>query len=294
MESNPASRRLREAPPRHLNLFTKATVLFGGFLQQFGWLFFIFGSFFCWIFIPLTMVDFWPETGVERQEIKGEIVSVEITSATINNSAVYSCLYTFEVNGERYTGKGFAPGQKYQSGDEIAILYNTADPGDSRAPGLERSLFPPWSLLVLIFPLTGLAFIIYSLKNNWKAVKLLQNGTFTRGKLVNKEMTNTKINNLPVYKFEFEFNVGRMAHTAVCKTHLSQLVEDEEQEIILYDNFNPDYNVVYDAEGIMPAITEDGELKTPSLFAAAYLLLPLSGIGLNLLFLWTGFNIFNW
>jgi hypothetical protein len=62
----------------------------------------------------------------------------------------------------------------------------------------------------------------------------------------------------------------------------------EEQEIILYDPFNPAYNVVFDAAPNMPAITARGELKPASLWKAVYLILPLLGTALNLYFIGKG------
>lgn len=285
METNPASRQLRDLPPRNIDLFTKATVLFGGFTQQFGWIFFTMGSLFSWIFLPLSTVKFWFEFGKKWQETPGSIVTAEPTNSSVNNVAVYSYLHSFELNGERYTGKSFTTGQQYQGGEEVIIRFDANNPHDSYVVGSDRAVFPAFVLFVLIFPLIGLGFIVHSLVNNWKVIRLLEIGEFTRGKLVSKEPTNVQINKQPVFKYRFGFEAGGKTHYATCKTHQGWLVEDEGREIILFDRFNPDYNFVFDAAGNMPAITEDGMLKTASPGKVLYLLLPLMGIGLNLYFL---------
>ena len=289
MENKPASRRLRDLPPRRIHLFTKATILTGGFFQQFGWIFFTMGSLFSWIFIPASTVKFWFEFGKKWQETPGKIVASEQTNSSVNDVTVYSYLHSFELNGERYTGKSFTAGQQFQDGEEATIRYDANNPGDSYVAGTDRAVFPAFVLFVLIFPIVGLAFIIYSLLSNWKAVKLLEIGEFTRGKMTSKEDTNTVVTindkSYRVFKYHFEFDAGGKAYDATCKTHQGWLVEDEEREIILYDRFNPDYNFVFDAVANVPAISEEGMLEAASPGKMLYLLLPLLGIGLNLYFL---------
>jgi hypothetical protein len=289
MEPNPSSRHLRDLPPRSIGLFTKATILFGGFLQQFGWIFFVMGSLFSWIFIPASTVRFWFEFGKDWKETPGKIISAEPTNSAVNDVTVYRYLHSFEVNGVRFTGKSFTTGQQYQGGEEVNIRYDANNPGDSHVAGSDRAVFPAFVLFVLLFPLVGLAFIVTSVRNNWKAVKLLEIGEFTRGKMVSKEATGSevKINNnrYPIFKYSFEFEAGGKTRTAICKTHQGWLVEDEEREIILYDRFNPDFNLVYDAAANVPAISEYGMLKPASFGKVLYLLLPLAGIALNVYFL---------
>lgn len=295
MHENPSARTLRDLPPRSINILTKATVLFGGFLQQFGWIFFVMGSLFSWIFIPMSSVKYWFEFGKQWEKAPGKIVSAEPTNSSVNNQTVYQYLQSFEVNGHRYTGKSFTVGQDYQGGEEVTIEYDAHNPSDSHVEGTRRAVFPAFVLFVLIFPLVGLGFILSAIRQNLKAIKLLSIGEFTRGTMCSKEATNStiKINNntYPVYKYSFEFQAGGRTHSAICKTHQSWLVEDEEREIILYDKYNPDLNVVFDAAGNMPAIKEDGMLATPDMGKLIYLALPLIGIGMNLYFLFFPLNL---
>ncbi len=288
MQTNQTARTLRDLPPRSIGLYTKAIVLFGGFLQQFGWIFFVMGSLFSWIFIPMSTVKYWFEFGKKWEKAAGKIVSAEPTNSAVNDELVYQFLHSFEVNGQRYTGKSYSVGQDFQAGQEVSIEYNAKDPKESRVEGAERAIFPAFVLFVLIFPLVGLGFILHSIRQNLRAIKLLEIGEFTRGTMCSKEATNSTvtINNqrYPVYKYSFEFDAGGRTHSAICKTHQAWLVEDEEREIILFDKYNPDFNVVFDAAGNMPNITEDGMLATPGIGKAVYLLLPFIGIAMNLFF----------
>ncbi len=289
MNENPTTRHLHELPPRQVGLYAKAIVLSGGFLQQFGWVFFCMGSLFSWIFIPMSDVKYWFEFGKEWKEVPGKLVTAEPTNSAVNEEVVYQNLHAFELDGQRYTGKSFTVGADYSGGEDVTIRYDAKNPTDSHVAGSRRAVFPAFVLFVLIFPLVGLAFIVHAIRQNLRAIKLLEIGSFTRGKKTTKESTNSavKINNrtYPVYKYGFEFEAGGKCHTATCKTHQAWLVEDEEREIILYDQFNPDFNVVYDAAGNMPRITEQGTLAAPGIGKAVYLILPLVGIGINALFL---------
>lgn len=257
-------------------------------MQQFGWIFFVMGSLFSWLFIPSSTVRFWFEFGKKWQETPGKIVATEPTNSKVNEVTVYSYLHAFELDGKRFTGKSYTTGQQFQEGQEVTILYDLNNPNDSHVSGSKRAIFPAFVLFVLIFPLVGLAFIIHSMRHNLKAIKLLEIGEFTRGKMIAKEATGgeIKINNrrYPIFRYSFGFDAGGKTHVANCKTHQGWVVEDEELEIILYDRFDPDFNFVFDAAANMPAITEDGMLKAASPGKVLYLLLPLMGIGLNLFF----------
>ena len=288
----PANRHLHDLPPRRINLFTKATVLCGGFFQQFGWIFFCMGSLFAWLFVPASDVRFWFEFGKEWKETPGKVVTAEPTNSAVNDQVVYSYLHSFELDGQRFTGKSFSVGQQFREGQEVSVRYDAVNPSDSHVAGSRRAVFPAFVLFVLLFPLVGLGFIVHSVRQNLRAVQLLEIGDFTRGVMKSKEATGSvvKINNTtyPVFKYQFGFEAGGKQHTATCKTHRGWLVEDEEREIILYDRFNPGFNLVFDAAPNMPSISGQGTLEPAPLRHAVYLLLPLAGVALNLFFLWWG------
>ncbi len=291
MEST--ARQLHELPPRQISLFTKAAILFGGFLQQFGWIFFVMGSLFAWIFIPPSTVRFWFEAGKDWKEVPGKVVTSEPTNSSVNDQTVYRYLHSFEVNGQRFTGKSFTPGQRYQGGEEVTIRYDAKDPSkQSHILGSDRAVFPAFVLFVLIFPLVGLGFIVHSIRQNAKAIKLLEIGEFTRGAICSKEATNStvKINNntYPIFKYIFEFEANGRTQNATCKTHQAWLVEDEQREIILYDKYNPEFNLVFDAAPNMPNISEQGTLEPAGFGKVVYLALPLVGIAMHLYFIWNG------
>ena len=243
------------------------------------------GSLFAWIFISASEVKYWFEPGKDWQEVPGKVVSAEPTNSSVNDEVVYRYLHSFELEGNRYTGKSFSTGQQYQGGEQVTIRYDARHPSESYVLGTDRAAFPAFVLFILLFPLIGGAFIVQGLRQNLKTIKILEIGECTRGKLVSKVATSVKINDSPVYKYEFEFEADGKQHIATCKTHQGWLVEDEKREIILYDRFNPDFNVIFDAAPNMPGISAQGMLETPSIGKAVYLLLPLLGLGINAFFL---------
>ncbi len=289
---HPETRNLSDPAPREVGLFTKATVLFGGFMQQFGWIFFTLGSLFSWLFIPLSDVRYWFESKRNWAEVPGRIIAVEPANASVNEQPVYRYGHAFELEGKSYTGSSYTYGEHYLVGDEVVIKYRIKVPEVSYVQGARRSVFPAFVLFVLIFPAAGLAFIIPSLRQNWKAIRLLESGVFTRARMTAKEDTNSsvKINNTtyPVYKYTFEFSAAGKTFTATCRTHQGWKVEDEDQEIVLYDRFNPAYNIIYDAVANMPDISSRGVLEPVSAWRAVNLVLPVLGIGLNAYFIFKG------
>jgi hypothetical protein len=289
--TSPEMRHLAEPAPRHVDLFTQATILCGGFMQQFGWVFFAIGSLMAWLFIPASEARFWLEPRGGWQEAPGTIISFESTNASVNDQLVYKYQHVFDLDGRVYTGSSYSLGQPYQVGEEVTVRYRSKAPEVSHIPGTQRAIFPPFVLLVLIFPLVGLGFIIPATVRNLKAIWLLKRGAFTRGKIVGQEYTNATvtINNVayPVYKYYFEFSVGGRTHTATCRTYQDWKVEDEEEEIILYDRHNPSNSLVFDAAPNMPPIVR-GRLRPAPPGKAVYLILPLLGIGINLWFYWYG------
>jgi hypothetical protein len=149
---------------------------------------------------------------------------------------------------------------------------------------MSTSTFPAVVLFVVIFPLLGLGFLIFGLRSNIKALKLLINGTFSKGKMIAKEATGTRINNNTVFKYIFEFEAtGGMKYQAKCATHQVWRVEDEDLEIILYDPSYPENAVVLDAIPTAPQINSLGHFEPASPSAATVFILPVISIVLNLI-----------
>ncbi len=277
-------------PPRRVPWLVRSQVLFGGFMNQFGWLFFGFGLIFVWIFglnadlssllIPLRTME----------TAEGMVLRVEETSATVNETPVYAYTYIFRVESleQEFQGSSYSTGRQFEPGWIVTIEYARSNPEVSRIHGMRQAIFGPWVLcLVFIFPLIGLVFIIVGLRNGFKANRLLANGQIAWGQLKAKEPTSTTVNDQPVYKLTFEFQADDGAiYEVVAKTHLPHLLEDEAEEQVLYNPRRPAYAVLLDQLPGSPDLDELGYIHPASLRSGV---LPLLLPGLTLLIHGTAF-----
>lgn len=135
------------------------------------------------------------------------------------------------------------------------------------------------ALLCLIFPLIGGILVGITLKQNFKAIDLITNGKFARGKVVSKTPTNVKINEQTVYAYSVEFTAdnGR-SYTVTGKTHHTHLVEDEPEERVLYLPSDPAWGMVFDTIPNAPTFDANGNLLPPNWLRLSLLVLPVLGL----------------
>lgn len=278
---------LREGPPRYLSILTCINVLFGGFSIQFGSIFFWFGMVFVVAFVGQSDAVYWFSFDGEWVETEGLLLEINDGSGSVNDEPIYEYVFSYSAKGQSFTGKSNATFNGEKEGAIVRVEYKEENPIRSRIIGMRSEAFPGWiALIVLIFPAIGSGFLYFGFKENIKALRLLRNGSFTRGKMISYEATNTSINEETVYAYKFEFYANNKMYVAECKTHLTERVEDEETEKILYDKAKPEFNLVYDAMGAAPAIDRFGRIKQSNILALRFLLSTIIGLLVNsLLFL---------
>ncbi|CAA6802736.1 MAG: DUF3592 domain-containing protein [uncultured Aureispira sp.] len=274
----------REVPPRHLNIFTQIQVLFGGFNVLFGSLFFWFGMVFVLIFVGQSDAIHWFSMDGEWKETEGLLLEINDGNGFVNDEPIYEYVFTYSANGQSFTGKSNGLFRGEEENTLIQIEYKAENPIRSRILGMRSEVFPGWVVfIVLIFPIMGLVFLILGLKENKKALSLLINGSFTRGKMLHYEATNTRINHQTVYAYKFEFQASNKMYTAECKTHLTDKIEDEETEKILYSKADPRLNLVYDAMGAAPKLDRYGKIEQANALALKVLIPTVLGLVVNAL-----------
>lgn len=273
---------LRERPPRYLSIFTGINVLFGGFYVQFGSIFFWFGMIFLLVFGGQSDIKHWFSADGEWIQTEGVLLEINKTSSEINEEYVYEYVFSYNAEGQSFSGKSNATFNGEQEGTLVNVEYKSDQPLRSRIVGMTSEIFPAWiALIVLIFPAIGFGFLFFGFKENIKALRLLRNGIFTRGKMKSYEATNTRINDQTVYAYKFEFLANNKTYLAECKTHLTAKIEDEETEKILYDKADPSFNLVYDAMGAAPEIDRFGKVKQSNILALRFLLSTVIGFLIN-------------
>lgn len=271
---------LRQPPPRRMDIYTQLTILLSGFSQQMGWTFFGFGMLIASFFLPDSD---WKHTFIPGpwDETEGLVVTRDPTNTTINDNSVWKYVHKFTFQGKEYLGKSYdldylEPGQK------TGITFNTRWPRYSRITGSMTGPAPKFAAFVLVFPLAGLFMLIPGIRRQAKALDLLRNGEFTRGRLREKESTGTvySVNETqyPEYKYTFDFQHNGVAYQAMATTHITEPMEDEELETILYYPDYPSFNVVYDGISSSPRMDQMGNFIPAPISKAWVFLAPVFSI----------------
>lgn len=277
-------RHLRQPPPRHLSILSQLGILLGGISGVFGWVFFIFGSIFLWVFGYNSEAKFIFEPPLSQWETAtGVIMAGEPTNSSVNEQQVWEYQFQVFTEDNSFSGNSYTRGNRLQEGQEVEVLYLPDDLEKAHIKGTTRAPFPVWTALVVgIFPLIGLCFIIFNIRNNTHFLRLLLNGQFTRGTKQSAVQTGGMMTingrEYPEYKFQFDFNVGTTCHTVTCKTYYPYKLEDEKEEIILYNPANPSDAVVYDSIKNAPHINRQGQLDELPWTKSWVVLLPILAI----------------
>jgi uncharacterized membrane protein len=272
-----------------ITLPARLGMLFGGFFNTFGWLFFSAGMVFVLIFgaqADLTAYRFYGNIATAQ----GELIRVETTQATEDDQRIYAYHYRFLTPREdEYRGVSYALHQGLERGESLTIEYVPENPLISRIEGMRGNVFPIWALgFVSIFPFIGGLFIALGLRKGFRAMQILRHGTLTHGRLIDRQRTATKVNNKRVYRliFEYEDGLGRKFTTTV-KTHETDKLEDEEQERLIYLQHSPGKAVMVDDLPGSPLVTEGRTIVSASALKSFGLtLLPLLGSGMMVLFVY--------
>ena len=132
-------------PNRHLPLSVQSAVLFGGFANQFGWLFFGFGMVFVTLFT--LNADFRSVLAFrgELQMADGTVVECEPTRFSEDDSKTYAVTYTFTADGKHCEGTSYCTGHEMKVDSRVKVEYVKGRPSTSRVKGLDSSPVPFWA-----------------------------------------------------------------------------------------------------------------------------------------------------
>jgi hypothetical protein len=251
--------RMFAPPPRRVPLTLRIANQFN-VVAQIGWAVLGFTSVFVWVFIGNADLSFITFRG-ELDKAAGRITRVEETSASENDVRVVANHYEYSVAGKPFQGIAYATGQSLPVGQTVDVEFTPADPAHSRIPGMRRAMFGPAILFVAIFPVIGLGIVIGVFLWGRKRNSLLENGLFALGTLKDKQPTNVRVNNRPVWELTFDFTTrdGRR-HEATARTTDPDRLEDERQEPLLYDPDDPSRAYLLDEVPARPELDDRGEL----------------------------------
>lgn len=268
--------------PRSLPITLIVRSLFGGFLSQFGWLFFSFGMVFVWVFDAgggvVEAIRFMGGT----ETVQGEVMASMGTSMSVNERPVYRNDFRFELaDGTEYRNISYQTGSFLDAGQSVDIEYLTRNPRVSRIVGLRTTPAGLGVVFVFLFPLIGAVLGSVGLRSGLKMMRLMSQGRLTRGTLLTKEATSTRVNEQPVMKltFGFEDEYGE-THHAVARSHRPERLEDEAMELVIYDPRSPADAAVLDELSCQPRVDPEGRFTATKhgIPTALYLLLPGAGM----------------
>ena len=262
-------------PPRSIPLTVCGRGLFGGFINQFGWLWLGFSLVFVWIFVGGAGVKNLLFNFSQPETAPGVVLRTEETNASENDRSVYAIHYIFRVDQREaeYYGVSYTTAYSYAEGQAVEVEYDPAAPATSRVRGTRISTFGMGVLWILLFPLIGLAFVGYGLRRGIKGLRLLRSGNMASGTLIGKQRTNARVNEQMVYKLTFEFADSQaIRYQTRVKTHIPENLEDEATERILYDPRNPNYAVLFDDLPGRPEVDQLGRILPSGLLGSGLLL----------------------
>lgn len=282
-------RNIQIAPaPRKVPFGTRVAALFGGFDGQFGWLFIAFSSLFVGFFVldseVITTFEFVGKVG----HAQGQVVDIRETNASENDSNVLAIRFRYQVAGKSYDGVSYGLRAPFDAGERVKVEYLVARPHRARITGMRVRRFGRLVAIVLLFPVAGGMLVLRRLQRGFKEMKLLRKGSLAYGKLLQKNPTNTEINDQTVYELVFEFVVppAEQQHdyrrpvgmdqkfTVKHSTHETAALEDEAEEPLLYHPDDPSLAAMIDGLPGRTSVTSEGEFKAR--MWVRYLIAPLA------------------
>jgi hypothetical protein len=263
-----------ELAPRKVPASLVARLLFGSPLGVFGWIFAAFGMLFVLLFVPRALPDFTSYDGTAF----GEVEHVEKTNMSENDDHIWRVAYTFEDNagrvhhGESYTTDDVTPHT------ERLVEYTRANPNVSRLKGMSRRPFGVLALMVLLFPIVGLALAGRVFVRGIRAARLLRRGIETTGKVIDVESTRLKVQRERIMRATVEFAVGDRAERTTFDVGESGAPARDEIRRLIYDPAAPSRASTLDDLPGKPRITTEGKLAWSSGSAALVLIAPIVAV----------------
>lgn len=233
---------------RPISLGLKLQVMFGHTLMMIGIVFTFLGLL---VFIVFgSNIDFNESKFDESTPTtSGKVTNVIPTNSYVNDVQVFKYEYEYYLNSKTLKGECHSTGNYFDVNQNVTVQYLTDEIEISKIEGTRKGAFEIWIMFVILpFIFIGGSMLGVRILFGIRAIKLLEYGEITYGTLIDKQPTNTKINNQTVYKLSFQFTASNgNNYTAIAKTHTPYSLEDEQQEKLVYDANNPEKAVLIDS-----------------------------------------------
>jgi hypothetical protein len=269
-------------PPRPVPVCVRLAAMFGGVLQQIGWLMLGFGMVF---FYGFTLQSDWSGPMfalMDTERATGTVVSVDDTNASENDAPVFRIAYTFvAASGRKVEALAYATGYAPEAGQRLGVTYLRSQPEVARVDGMRRTTFGPLAAIAGIFPLIGAVFVAFGLREGWKANRLLGTGRLAFARVTSVQPTGATVNNRPVMAVTLTFRAqDGGSYDLTSKTNAPERLTDQSEELILFDPDDPTYGTALDSLPGSPTIDNGGALRLGSSPIACLTTLLLPGLTL--------------
>ncbi len=247
-----------------------------------GWGVFGFAMIFGWMVLAAADLTFGVRFAGALDTAQGTVTEVKQTTMSENESKIHAVHYRFpSPDGQVRQGVSYTFDPP-EAGTAVSVEFPEGDPETSRIAGMRTKPFGGWLAVFLLLPLVGWVLVMVGWSKGGKNLRLLRTGVLTRGRLVDKQPTASRVNNRRVWKLTFGFTDAEgNEHQAVARTHTPEKLTDQPEELVLYDPAAPYRSTLLDVlpggVGIDP---RRNEVSRPSLLR---IVLPVGLVSLVIL-----------
>lgn len=262
------------SPPRAVPLTSRLQVLFGGAGTQLAWFLLCFGLIFCWIFTSdmvinavLLQGEFKATQGIVQSSHR---VGTHGSRKRGTEEPIMANAVDYRVKGQSFHVAGYTIGYEAQPGSQVNVFYKPEHPEIARVENMHAAAFEGFgAIFPLIFLILGLLQLLFAGQHRLRSLCLLHRGEIVKARLLKREQTNSRVNNRPVWKLIFSYQVKGQVYEHILKTHTPETVTDDAEETLLYDPNRPQISVLLDSLPGGTRFGPDGNLQGPALWSSA-------------------------
>ncbi len=272
------------SPPRPLSTTTYISVLLGGLPIHIISIVFWISTL---LLVQITLNSELIHSLTAWEQTEGVLIDIIELDTDEDEDRLFEYTASYIVKGESYHTTSLGGVQPYlvNGVSLVAIEYKADNPSIARLKNthLEYHSTAAGIIVLIIFLIDFILLSFFLIKRN-KLIYLLEKGNATRGVLTKSMATNTSINEETVYAYEFTFHHNGKKFKAKGNTHHYNRVENEDSELILYQEENPKNAIIYDIYSFFPSINNHGEI-IPASFSDILPAVFINGLGFFFVFI---------
>jgi hypothetical protein len=201
---------------------------------------------------------------------------------TRRGTPIYANRFRFkDPSGDLIHGVSYAPGRCLDAETVVDVAYDVRRPSASHIVGMRRFRFGRTGLVSLFFPLLGVVFFAFIVREARRSLGLLAHGRLARGRLVGAEDGGVveDVGRLTKLRFQIEGDGAQGLELTTVTTTPPQRLKDEGYAWLLYDPAGPERGLVGDVIPRGVTVDPDGQLRFERPLAMGLVLLfPIAAV----------------